>query len=109
MHGDFCLAFTASAKWRVELRAKIGHYRNRCLQTLYSIETKYKSTAAFSLYLNPYFFILYMQVYSEIQKDDGPPGFMEYNILNKQYGSMNMVKTQGLQGTIPLHCCTSHW
>ena len=30
MHGDFCLAFSASAKWRVELRAKIGHYRNRC-------------------------------------------------------------------------------
>ena len=22
MHGDFCLVFTASAKWRVELRAK---------------------------------------------------------------------------------------
>ena len=27
----FCLVFTAPAKWRVELRAKIGHYRNRCL------------------------------------------------------------------------------
>ena len=26
----FCLVLTASAKWRVELRAKIGHYRNRC-------------------------------------------------------------------------------
>ena len=26
----FCLVFTAPAKWRVELRAKIGHYRNRC-------------------------------------------------------------------------------
>ena len=25
----FCLVFTASAKWRVELRAKIGQYRNR--------------------------------------------------------------------------------
>ena len=30
MHGDFCLVFTASPKWRVELRAKIDHYRNRC-------------------------------------------------------------------------------
>ena len=29
----FCLVFTAPAKWRVELRAKIGHYRNRCLTT----------------------------------------------------------------------------
>ena len=28
----FCLAFTAPAKWRVELRAKIGHYRNRCFE-----------------------------------------------------------------------------
>ena len=26
----FCLVFTASAKWRLELRAKIGQYRNRC-------------------------------------------------------------------------------
>ena len=31
MHGDFCLVFTASPKWRVELWAKISHYRNRCL------------------------------------------------------------------------------
>ena len=30
----FCLVFTASAKWRVELRAKIGHYRNRCFVLL---------------------------------------------------------------------------
>ena len=30
MHGDFCLVFTASPRWKVELRAKIGHYRNRC-------------------------------------------------------------------------------
>ena len=30
MHGNFCLVFKASSKWRVELRAKIGHYRNRC-------------------------------------------------------------------------------
>ena len=28
----FCLVFTAPAKWRVELRAKIGHYRNRCFK-----------------------------------------------------------------------------
>ena len=27
----FCLVFTAPEKWRVELRAKTGHYRNRCL------------------------------------------------------------------------------
>ena len=26
----FCLVFTAPAKWRVKLRAKIGQYRNRC-------------------------------------------------------------------------------
>ena len=24
----FCLVFTTPAKWRVSLRAKIGHYRN---------------------------------------------------------------------------------
>ena len=30
MHGDFCQVFTASAKWKVELRAKIGLYSNRC-------------------------------------------------------------------------------
>ena len=28
--------FTAPAKWRVELRAKIGHYRNRCFDTQHS-------------------------------------------------------------------------
>ena len=27
----FCLVFTALEKWRVELRAKTGQYRNRCL------------------------------------------------------------------------------
>ena len=32
----FCLVFTAPANWRVELRAKIGHYRNRCLDGLES-------------------------------------------------------------------------
>ena len=31
----FCLVFTVTAKWRVELRAKIGQYRNRCLVWLY--------------------------------------------------------------------------
>ena len=30
----FCLVFTAPEKWRVELRAKTGHYRNRCFFTL---------------------------------------------------------------------------
>ena len=29
MNSHFCLVFLAPAKWRVELRAKIGHYRNR--------------------------------------------------------------------------------
>ena len=28
----FYLVFTAPAKWRVELRANIGHYHNRCLR-----------------------------------------------------------------------------
>ena len=28
----FCLVFTAPAKWRIELRAKIGQYRNRCFR-----------------------------------------------------------------------------
>ena len=28
----FCLVFTVPAKWRVELRAKIGQYRNRCFK-----------------------------------------------------------------------------
>ena len=28
MPGVFCLVFTAPAKWRVDLRAKIGRYRN---------------------------------------------------------------------------------
>ena len=27
---DLCLVYTVQAKWRVELRAKIGQYRNRC-------------------------------------------------------------------------------
>ena len=31
MNSHFCLVFTAQAKWSVELRAKIGQYRNRCL------------------------------------------------------------------------------
>ena len=30
----FVLVFTASPKWKVELRAKIGHYRNRCLHLI---------------------------------------------------------------------------
>ena len=30
MKSHFCLVFTAPEKWRVELRAKTGHYRNRC-------------------------------------------------------------------------------
>ena len=28
-HTHFCLMFTAPEKWRVDLRAKTGHYRNR--------------------------------------------------------------------------------
>ena len=27
-----CLVFTSPAKWRVELRAKMGHYRNECFE-----------------------------------------------------------------------------
>ena len=34
MKSHFCLVFTAPEKWRVELRAKTGHYRNRCLLKL---------------------------------------------------------------------------
>ena len=30
LFGNFCLVFTAPAKWRIELRAKLGQYRNRC-------------------------------------------------------------------------------
>ena len=32
----FCLVFTAPEKWRVELRAKTGHYRNRCFEIFFS-------------------------------------------------------------------------
>ena len=34
MNSHFCLVFTAPEKWRVELRAKTGHYRNRCFHYL---------------------------------------------------------------------------
>ena len=30
----FCLVFTAPEKWKVELRAKTAHYRNRCFDIL---------------------------------------------------------------------------
>ena len=37
----FCLVFTAPEKWRVELRAKIGQYRNICfIQSLNSVGQK---------------------------------------------------------------------
>ena len=35
MNSHFCLVFTATEKWRVELRAKTGHYRNRCFKRSY--------------------------------------------------------------------------
>ena len=42
IHYDFCLAFTAPAKLRVKLRAKSGHYRNRCFELkIVKIEDKY--------------------------------------------------------------------
>ena len=34
----FCLVFTAPAKWRIELRAKIGQYRNRCFKWINDIK-----------------------------------------------------------------------
>ena len=34
MKSHFCLVFTAPEKWRVELRAKTGHYGNRCFTTM---------------------------------------------------------------------------
>ena len=37
MHGDFCLVFTPPAKWRVDLRAKVGHYRNRFFVVFMSV------------------------------------------------------------------------
>ena len=45
MHGIFCLVFTASAKGRVELRAKNGQYRNRCFNTwcIYNVTCSSKS------------------------------------------------------------------
>ena len=52
MHGDFCLVFTASPKWRVELRAKIGRYRNWCF--------KYPNT--------DFTFILLLQYYTDVQQ-----------------------------------------
>ena len=30
-----CLVFTAPEKWRMELRAKTGHYRNRCFYIIF--------------------------------------------------------------------------
>ena len=55
------------------------------LQILNLIETYYKCTIACSMCLSPcYYFILYMQVYSEIPVDDGHdgrPGSKEYNIF----------------------------
>ena len=44
MHGDFWLVFTAPAKLEVELRAKIGHYRNRSF-CYYRKATDAKSSA----------------------------------------------------------------
>ena len=35
-----CLVFTAPEKWRVELRAKTGHYRNRCFSRITYISSE---------------------------------------------------------------------
>ena len=43
--------FTASPKWRVELRAKIGHYRNRCLRIIIKLN---QLTAYFSFWIQQY-------------------------------------------------------
>ena len=45
MNSHLCLVFTAPAKLRVELRAKIGNYRNRCYHDL---EAKTDLRASFS-------------------------------------------------------------
>ena len=51
MHGIFCLVFTASAKGRVELRAKIGQYRNRCFNTwcIYNVTWSWKSLEKYTI------------------------------------------------------------
>ena len=33
-----CLVLIAPEKWRVELRAKTGHYRNRCLNKVTGLD-----------------------------------------------------------------------
>ena len=45
----FCLLFTAPAKWRLELRAKIGHYGNRCFGVIRF--QKYKTKGIVTSYL----------------------------------------------------------
>ena len=42
----FCLVFTVSAKWRLELRAKIGQYRNRCVDKIWSLMYKREIVAS---------------------------------------------------------------
>ena len=50
----FCLVFTAPAKRRVELRAKIGQYRNRCLEKNVIISYNYFSCISNALRLQCY-------------------------------------------------------
>ena len=64
----FCLVSTAPAKWRVELRAKIGQYRNRCFIIIRSIQTVthrsnpllntyiYKEILLIPMYLHKWYF-----------------------------------------------------
>ena len=35
MNSNFRPVFTEQVKWRVEPRAKVGHYRNRCLDLIH--------------------------------------------------------------------------
>ena len=45
----FCLVFNAPEKWRVELRAKTGHYRNRCFDSLLFYMTERSASVAYNI------------------------------------------------------------
>ena len=54
-----CFVFTAPANWRVELRAKIGHYRNRCFRLCKAAVTPWVKQF--------YDFIIYIKISSTCQ------------------------------------------
>ena len=54
MNSHFCLVFTAPAKWRVELRVKIGQYRNRCF------DDKYHETDIQCIYVYSYYCLMFL-------------------------------------------------